>query len=104
LPTDQRIALLRSESQALIKHGKITVTATRAKEIVKFIDPIITLSKKGDLSSRKLAAAKLVNKDAVKQLFQMAEKFSLREGGFTRATKVGLRKGDAAQLVLLEIL
>lgn len=104
-PTDQRIALLRSLSRALILHGKIETTLLRAKELSKFIDRLITLGKKASLHDRRLAIAKLGDAQTVSTLFNsVSPQFSERPGGYTRITKLGFRRGDGATLARIELL
>ncbi|MGE4169288.1 MAG: 50S ribosomal protein L17 [Candidatus Margulisiibacteriota bacterium] len=102
-PTDQRIALLRTLVVSLVEFKKITTTDTRASEAQRFVERLITLSKKGDLHSRRIALSLLPNKSAVSELFKtIGPKFSSRNGGYTRVTKLGFRRGDAAPVSLLE--
>ena len=103
-PTDQRLAMLRSQSIALIKHGRIKTTVTRAKELRRTIEKLITVSRKGDLFSKRKLFAALRNKEAVKLLGAMQDKFEGRAGGYTRITRIGTRRGDAVELAQIEIL
>jgi len=103
-PTDQRLAILRSESISLIKYGKIKCTLARAKETRRFIEKLISQAKRGDLSAKRLVFSKLRNRSAVKTLFGMVERFEGRPGGFTRISRIGFRRGDAAPLAVLELL
>lgn len=103
-PTDQRIALLRSLSLSLIEYGKIKTTTVRAKEAKRYVEKLITLSKKDDLHSRRLALKLLPNKLAVKRLFEeISPKVKTRNGGYTRLIPLGFRRGDAASLSQLEL-
>ncbi|MBL6723370.1 MAG: 50S ribosomal protein L17 [Candidatus Margulisbacteria bacterium] len=102
-PTDQRIALLRSLSLALITNEKIKTTDVRAKEAQKYVERIVTLAKSGTLHSRRQALKLLPNKDAIKKVFDtFSKKYETRNGGYTRLIKVGIRKGDASPMSLLE--
>ena len=102
-PTDQRIALLRSLTLALITHEKIKTTDVRAKEAQRYVENLVTLAKKGDLHSRRQAIKLLPNKDAVKKLFDVISKNYIdRNGGYTRCIKIGFRKGDASPITQLE--
>jgi large subunit ribosomal protein L17 len=102
-PTDQRIALLRSLSLALITFKKIKTTDVRAAETQKYVERLITLGKKGDLHARRRALKLLPNKDAIKQLFDTISKnYTERNGGYTRITKLGFRRGDATPVSQLE--
>jgi len=103
-PTDQRLAMLYAETASLIKYGKIKTTLTRAKAVRPIAERLFSLAKKNDVNSRRLAYNKLRDRDVIKTLFGMAPRFEGRPGGFTRITKIGFRRGDAAPLALLEIL
>lgn len=103
-PTDQRLALLRSLVLSLFQYQKIKTTDVRAKEAKKLAEKLITLGKKGDLHSRRLALRYLPNKDVIKSVFdEVAPRYSTRGGGYTRITKLGIRRGDAAPISLLEL-
>lgn len=105
LPTDQRLALLRSLAINLFKYKAIETTDARAKEAKKLIERVITLGKRGDLHARRLALKILPDKDAVKDVFKnISVKYVSRNGGYTRITKIGLRKGDAAIISKLELI
>ena len=99
-----RKALLRNASTSLLKHDKIETTAPRAKEIASVAEKMITLGKKGDLAARRTALSYLTDEDVVSRLFsELAEKYGDRQGGYTRIIKLGKRRGDAADMVLLEL-
>ena len=103
-PTDQRIAMLKSLAVSLFKYNRIETTEARAKELRKMVDRIVTLVKKGDLSSRRRVITMLLNdKDLVKQIYAGKERFAKRNGGYTRIIQTGARKGDAAKMVLVEL-
>ncbi len=103
--TDQRIAMLRSIASSLFERGKVKVTVTRAKEARKIAERVISLAKKGDLHSRKMAISLMHNDDIVKGVFNDAKtRYASRTSGFTRMIKLGARRGDAAPVVLLELL
>lgn len=103
-PTYARIAMLRSMAISLMNHGRIETTVDRAKALRVFVEPLITLGKKKDLSSRRLALRRLPNKDAVNVLFEkIAPVFSERNGGYTRILKTSVRRGDNAQLAIIEL-
>jgi large subunit ribosomal protein L17 len=103
-PTDQRIALLRGLVKSLFEYKKIQTTDTRAKEARKMAEKLITLSKRGDLHARRLALQTLPHKDIVKDLFtNIGTRYENRNGGYTRLTKVGFRKGDGAPVSVLEL-
>ena len=100
-----RRSMLANLTREVIKKGKITTTETRAKEARKFIDKMITYAKKGDLISRRKALAFLQNdKEAVKVLFEtLAGKYANRNGGYTRILRKGPRRGDAAEMAIIEL-
>ena len=102
-PTDQRMALLKSLVRSLVISGRIQTTKTRAKATQPVIDRLIALGKKGDLASRREALKILPQPEIVKEIFSsIAEKNKERNGGFTRIIPLGLRRGDASQMSILE--
>ncbi len=102
--TDQRLAMLHSIVRSLLKHGKVKVTEARGKEARKIAEGVIELAKRGDLSSRRKAASIVSDSDIVKRVFAEAKtRFGERTGGYTRLVKIGFRHGDAAPMVLLEL-
>jgi len=104
LPSDQRRALLKGLLRALIKHGEIQTTETRAKEIRSITEKVITIAQTNDIHSRRQARRWLNDEDMVKVLFDtVAPKYAERAGGYTRITKIGFRRGDAAPMVKLEL-
>ena len=104
LPSDQRRALLKGLLRALIKHGEIQTTETRAKEVRSITEKVITIAQTNDLYSRRQARRWLNDEDMVKVLFDsVAPKYAERPGGYTRMTKIGFRRGDAAPMVKLEM-
>ena len=113
-----RKAMLRNLTTHLIVNEKIVTTETRAKEVRKFVEKMITLGKKGDLASRRRAAAFVMNvvadvkeenddvvvQSALQKLFDdLAPRFAERNGGYTRILKMSERRGDAAKMVVLEL-
>lgn len=113
-----RKAMLRNLTTDLIVNEKIVTTETRAKEVRKFVEKMITLGKKGDLASRRCAAAFVMNvvadvkeenddvvvQSALQKLFDdLAPRFAERNGGYTRILKMSERRGDAAKMVVLEL-
>lgn len=103
-PTDQRLALLKGLVLSLFTHKKIKTTDVRAKEAKRLAEKLITLGKQGTLHARRQALKILPNKDAIKELFSVhAVKYQERNGGYTRVTKLGHRRGDAATISLLEL-
>jgi len=104
LPTDQRIAMLRSLTTSLLKHGKIETTVTRAKETKRLAEQMITLGKRGDLHARRQVLAFVTEEEVVRDLFEnIAPKYAERNGGYTRILKMGPRRGDVAEMVILEL-
>ena len=98
-----RKALLRNLACQLILHKKIKTTDPKAKELRSFIEPLITLAKKDSLHARRLVIKKIPKKDVVRILFEeIAPLFSVRPGGYTRITKLGLRDNDRAPVSLIE--
>ena len=98
-------AMKKSLAQALFANDRIKTTEARAKALRSYAEPIITWAKKGDLHSRRLAIAKLGNKQLVAELFEKAAQgmWADRNGGYTRIMKLGPRKGDAAEMVIIEV-
>ncbi|WP_297435219.1 50S ribosomal protein L17 [uncultured Clostridium sp.] len=103
-PTDQRRAMLRNLVTSFLKHGKIETTVTRAKETKRLAEKMITLGKRGDLHARRQVLAFVTEETVVKDLFDnIAPKYSERNGGYTRMYKIGPRRGDGAETVILEL-
>lgn len=99
-----RRSLLKNLARELITYERIRTTEAKAKELAPFVERLITLAKNGDLAARRRAIAKLGDKDVVHKLFsELAERFEDREGGYTRLLKLGPRQGDAAFMVLIEL-
>ncbi|MBQ3426302.1 MAG: 50S ribosomal protein L17 [Clostridia bacterium] len=104
LPTDQRRALLRNQVTSFLENGKMTTTVTRAKETRSMAEKMITLGKKGTLAARRQALAFITKEDVVTKLFaEIAPKYAERNGGYTRIYKLGERRGDGAQMAILEL-
>ena len=98
-----RTAMFRNMSAALIKHEQIVTTLPKAKELRPYIEKLITLAKRGGLSNRRLAMGRLQDESQLKKLFDvLAERYSDREGGYTRIIKAGYRASDSAQLAVIE--
>jgi large subunit ribosomal protein L17 len=101
---DQRRAALRNMTTSLLKEERIKTTATRASEVQRLADHMITLGKRGDLHARRQAAAYLLDDAVVQKLFdEIAPKYKDRSGGYTRILKIGFRRGDGAPLALIEL-
>ena len=104
MPTDQRKAMLRNQVTSFLENGKITTTVTRAKETRSMAEKMITLGKKGTLAARRQALAYITKEDVVTKLFnEIAPKYADRNGGYTRIYKLGERRGDSAQMAILEL-
>ena len=102
---DLRRRLLRSLMGALLRHDRITTTEARGKELRRNVERLITTARRGDLHSRRLALATLPDPPAVDRLFHVvAPRYKTRPGGYTRLTRVGLRQGDGATMVQIELL
>ncbi|MHA3839911.1 50S ribosomal protein L17 [Sphingomonas aestuarii] len=98
-----RIALFRNMSAALIKHEQITTTVAKAKELRPYIEKLVTLAKKGGLSNRRLAHARLLDDAQLSKLFDvLAERYKDRNGGYTRVIKMGPRMSDASPMAIIE--
>ena len=99
-----RKALFRCILTSFFRHERIETTEAKAKEIRSLADELITLAKRGDLSARRMAIARLYDEDVVRKLFsEIAPKYTDRQGGYTRILKLGPRRGDAAPMVLIEL-
>lgn len=99
-----RKALFKSLLAAFFTHERIETTEARAKELRKFADKVITLAKRGDLSARRQAINLVADADVVHKIFEeIPQKYSERAGGYTRILKLSPRRGDAAPMVLIEL-
>jgi len=99
-----RRALLRNLGSALLRHERIKTTLPRAKELRRFVEPLITLGKKPLLANRRMAFAKLRDRDSVVKLFgELAERCRDRPGGYLRILKCGMRPGDAAPMAFIQL-
>lgn len=99
-----RIALLRNLSAALIKHEQITTTTPKARELRPYLEKLITLAKRGGLSNRRLAHARLLDDTQLTKLFDvLAARYADREGGYVRIIKAGFRASDAAPIAVIEL-
>ena len=100
-----RKALLRNLATSFFKHEKIETTSTKARQVSKVIERLITTARRGDLHSRRLVAAYLLEPAVTKKLMdQIAPSLRERTGGYTRIIKTRVRQGDAAEMSLLELL
>jgi large subunit ribosomal protein L17 len=99
-----RKAMLRNLVTDLFREGRITTTDTRAKEARRQAEKMITLAKRGDLHARRQVLAYVYDESVVTKLFEeIAPKYEDRQGGYTRILKLGPRRGDAAEVVFLEL-
>lgn len=103
-PADQRKALLRSLTTELIRHGRITTTKARARAVREEADRMITLAKDGSLPARRRAMGYIYDKQLVHALFSQAgERYGDRHGGYTRIVKTVRRRGDNAEMAIIEL-
>jgi large subunit ribosomal protein L17 len=102
-PTDQRLAMLRAQACALFKHDRITTTVTRAKQVRRLVDRMITLAKKNNLAAKRKILSGLHDKPTAKALWNSSARFAKRSGGYTRIVQVGPRLGDAVPMAILEL-
>ncbi|WP_420341117.1 50S ribosomal protein L17 [Wansuia hejianensis] len=96
--------MLRNQVTSLLRNGRIETTVTRAKETQRMTEKMITLAKKGDLHARRQVLSYVYDEDVVKDLFEnIAPKYAERSGGYTRVLKVGPRRGDGAEMAIIEL-
>nr|WP_321444210.1 50S ribosomal protein L17 [uncultured Cohaesibacter sp.] len=99
-----RKAMFANMAAALIKHEQIVTTLPKAKELKPIADKLITLAKRGDLHARRQAISQIRDKDMVKKLFDvLGERYTERQGGYTRVLKAGFRYGDNAPMAVIEL-
>ena len=102
--SDQRKAMLRQMTTALLENGKVQTTFYRAKEVQPVVEKMITLGKKGNLAAYRRAMGFITKEDVVSKLFkEVAPKYADRNGGYTRIIKLGARRGDAAEMAVIEL-
>ena len=111
--TEHRLALLRNQATALLRHERIETTMPKPKELRPFVERLITIAKRGvaageangkALHARRMVLAELVDRDVVGKLFEtLAPRFAERPGGYTRILRVGFRRGDAAEVAHIEL-
>ena len=102
--SNQRTALFQHLASALIKHEQIVTTLPKAKELRPYVEKLITLAKRGGLSNRRLAHARLLDDTQLVKLFDvLAKRYQERSGGYTRVLKAGLRASDAAPMAVIEL-
>jgi len=98
-----RNALLKNMASALIEHKRINTTVAKAKALRVYLEPLVTKSKTNTTHSRRVVFSYLQNKEAIKELFgPIAEKVATRPGGYLRVIKTGFRKGDGAEMAMIE--
>ena len=103
-PTDQRMAMLRAMVTYLLENGQIKTTVTRAKEVAPLAEKMITLAKKNNLATYRQALAFITKEDVAKKLFdEIGPKYADRDGGYTRIVKIGPRRGDAAEMAIIQL-
>ena len=99
-----RRALLRNMATSLFRHERIRTTAARAKELRPYAERLVTLARRGDLHARRLAARRIADREVLGKLFDdIGPRYAERPGGYTRILKLGPRKGDAADMALIEL-
>ncbi len=102
--TDQRKAMLRQQATALLENGRLETTFYRAKEVQPVVEKMISLGKKGNLAAYRRALSFITKRDVAVKLFkEVAPKYADRNGGYTRVTRLGPRRGDAAEMAVIEL-
>lgn len=103
-PTAHRMAMLRNMVTSLLQHERITTTVPKAKEARKMAEKVITLGKKGGVHNVRLAQRVVRDRDVLQKVFgELKDRYSKRAGGYTRLMRAGFRKGDAADVAILEL-
>ena len=104
ITSDHRKAMLRAMVTFLLENGKIETTVTRAKEVRAMAEKMITIGKAGDLHSKRQVLSYVTKEDVAKKLFdEIAPKYADRNGGYTKIVKIGPRRGDAAEMAIIEL-
>ena len=102
--TDHRKAMLRAMVTYLLENGQIETTVTRAKEVRAVAEKMITIGKNNDLHSKRQVYAYVTKEDVAKKLFdEISPKYAERNGGYTRIVKIGPRRGDAAEMAIIQL-
>ena len=102
--SDQRRAMLRAMVNYLLENGQIKTTITRAKEVAPLAEKMITLAKQNDLAAYRQALGFITKEDVAKKLFQeLGPKYAGRNGGYTRVVRIGPRRGDAAEMAIIQL-
>ena len=103
-PSDQRRAMLRAMTTYLLENGQIKTTYARAKEVAPVAEKMITLAKKNDLAAYRQVLSFVTKEDVAKKLFdQIGPTYADRNGGYTRVLKMGPRRGDAAEMAIIQL-
>ncbi len=103
-PTDHRKAMLRAMVTYLLENGQIETTVTRAKEVRSVAEKMITIGKNNDLHSKRQVLAYVTKESVAKKLFdEISPKYADRNGGYTRIVKIGPRRGDAAEMAIIQL-
>ena len=101
--SSHRQAMFRNMAAALIKHEQITTTTAKAKELRPYVEKLVTLAKKGGLSNRRLAHARIMDEAQERKLFEViGPRYASRNGGYTRVIKAGIRISDASPIAIIE--
>lgn len=102
--SDQRRAMLRAMTTYLLENGQITTTVTRAKEVAPMAEKMISLAKQNNLAAYRQALAYLTKEDVAKKLFdKLGPQYAERNGGYTRVVRIGPRRGDAAEMAVVQL-
>ncbi len=103
-PTDQRMAMLRAMTTYLLENGQIKTTVTRAKEVAPVAEKMITLAKANTLASYRQALSFITKEEVANKLFkEIGPKYADRNGGYTRVVRIGPRRGDAAEMAIIQL-
>jgi large subunit ribosomal protein L17 len=101
--SSHRQAMFRNMAASLIKHEQITTTVAKAKELRPYVEKLVTLAKKGGLSNRRLAHARIMDEAQERKLFEViGPRYANRNGGYTRVIKAGIRISDASPIAIIE--
>lgn len=102
--SDQRRAMLRAMTTYLLENGQLTTTVTRAKEVAPMAEKMITLAKQSNLAAYRQALSYLTKEDVAKKLFdKIGPQYADRNGGYTRVVRIGPRRGDAAEMAVVQL-
>ena len=103
-PTDQRIAMLRAMTTYLLENGQIKTTVSRAKEVAPLAEKMTNLAKNPSLANYRRALSWITKEDVAKKVFdELGPKYASRNGGYTRVVKIGPRRGDAAEMAIVQL-